>query len=76
MSKVRLEFAIPSGFKGIPDTLYVPVRNLRVDELARLDDDALMAACTGLSLDQAARLTANDRAAIVAARRLWMANNV
>ncbi len=72
MSMVRLEFALPSGFKGIPDTLYVPVRNLRVEELEALqgaDDDALMAVCTGLSLAQVARLTANDRASIIAARR-------
>lgn len=69
---VRLEFAIPSGIKSVPGTLYVPVRNLRADELESLqgaDEDTIMAVVTGLSLGQVGRLTPNDRAAIIAARR-------
>jgi hypothetical protein len=72
MSMVRLEFPIASGMKGVSATLYVPVRNLRVEELEGLQgagDDEIMAVCTGLSLNQVTRLTAQDRAAIIVARR-------
>jgi len=75
MTMVRLEFPIESGLKGVPDTLLVPVRNLRIEELEHLQDadaDTLMAACTGLSVEQVQRLTPNDRAAIIAARREMM----
>ncbi|MBA2127175.1 hypothetical protein DLM45_13225 [Hyphomicrobium methylovorum] len=69
---VRLEFPIDSGMKGVPATEYVSARNLRAEELEGLqgaDADTIMAVCTGLSLDQVARLTAQDRAAIIVARR-------
>lgn len=72
MSTVRLEFPIDSGFKGVPGTQFVTVRSLRVDELERLQDadlDTLLAAYTGLAPHQVSRLTTNDRAAIIAARR-------
>lgn len=72
MSMVRLEFPIDSGIREVPATVLVPVRNLRTEELEALQDadaDTLIAVSTGLSLDQVSRLTSNDRAAIVAARR-------
>lgn len=69
---VRLEWPLDSGVKGIRATEYVPVRNLCADELAHLqgaDDDAMLAAITGLSIEQARKLTPRDRAAIREARR-------
>lgn len=72
MSMVRLEFPIDSGIRGVEPAVLVPVRNLRADELEALqgaDADTLIAVCTGLSPDQVRRLTSQDRAAIVAARR-------
>ncbi len=72
MTMVRLEFPIESGFAGVPATLLVPVRNLSASELEPLQDadpDTLIAACTGLAPEQVARLTPNDRANIIAARR-------
>lgn len=77
-TQVRLEWPIDSGLKGVPATQIVSVRNLRTAELAALADaapDEIMARCTGLSLNQVARLTQNDRAAIIAARQREMANN-
>lgn len=72
---VRLEFPIESGLKEVPAAQLVSVRNLSAEELEHLqgaDADALIAACTGLSHDQVARLTMNDRTAIQAARRSAM----
>lgn len=75
--QVRLEWPIDSGLKGVGATQFVSVRNFRTEELIELqnaDSDTIMARCTGLSLDQVARLTKNDRAAIIEARRQEMVN--
>lgn len=72
MSTVRLEFPLESGLKGVPSTQLITVRSLSLAELERLQDadlDTLVGAYTGLSTEQVARLTPNDRAAIIAARR-------
>jgi len=69
---VRLEYPLDSGIKSVPPTQYVPVRNLSVADLERLQGaglDEILSAYTGLSVEQVQRLTLNDRAAIIAARR-------
>lgn len=60
-----------SGFRGVGPAEFCLVHDLRPDELlalAHADPDEIMARITGLSPSMAARLTANDRLNIQAAR--------
>ena len=74
-AQVRLEFPIESGLRAVPATQFVTVRNLSADEMQALADatpDAILARVTGLAPEQVARLTNNDRLAIIAARQREM----
>jgi hypothetical protein len=71
---VHLEHPIDSGIRGVGPTQLVPIHDLTAEHLEALRDadagtDEILAAVTGLSPGQVARLTDNDRSNIIQARR-------